>query len=294
MYKKTCSFILSVLGVWLICNCAYPETLVEQHKKLMMDAIIQCNVVRVGKLLETPYVDPDEILNDQNQVNPPYRGLATESYASLAVKSNCNASDVIEIWTAIKAAGGDLNRGLGGMNPLQATFNRRTNVYQLAEYLLDSGVNPRGNPPTYTVGPTNTSLVMLSNSAGWITDEEALSLIKKIGANFAAWGIASDINERNADGSTALLIAVFNRLELRVVQVLVSEGADIKMRSPSGWSPHEVLLYHGCDHITKSATFARESAEYKVRNQKLLTYFEANDPIVVMMVHQPSCPRIYR
>lgn len=270
------------------------DSLIDQHKKMMIDAITQCNPQRVKKLLDTPYVDPNEILNDQNQVNPPFRGLATESYASFTVKSNCSASVILEIWGALKNVGGDLNRGLGGMNPLQATLNRRSNIYELATFLLDAGINPQGNPPTYTVGDTNTSLVIVSYNAGWLTAQQAVKLIQHIGSNFAKSGIGNDINARNADGSTALLLAVFNRAELTVVESLVEQGADLTLRSPSDWSPHEILNYQGCEHISKSSTYNQQSAEYKKRNEELLSYFDEKDPTVLMVVHTPPCPKIYR
>lgn len=288
--------VAALVVVVIYSSYSAGETLIEQHKKMMIDAISQCNTSRVAKLLETPYVDPNEVLNDQSQVHPQYRGVMVESYASWTAKTQCKSSDVLNMWKSIQKAGGDLDRGSGGMNAFNNVFSnsRSEGIYELAKFLLKSGINPQGTPPTYTVGVTHTTLVVLFYNMRRLSKDDAVELIGAIGKNFRDWGYKTDLNHRNTDGSTALLLAVDRRAEVEVVDALVSEGADLEMPTRNGFSPHSLLLYEECTSITRSQKYQQRPASYKERNNLLMTYFTSIDQVHLLDVKDgPPCPSIY-
>ena len=71
-------------------------------------------------------------------------------------------------------------------------------------------------------------------------------------------GQGADINRRNADHDTALLVAMRNG-KLEVAKALIESSADVNSRTKTGWTPlmvasrngyrdiAELLLYHGAD-----------------------------------------------
>ncbi len=65
---------------------------------------------------------------------------------------------------------------------------------------------------------------------------------------FTTRKLGAHVNQRTADGSTALLVAAYEG-QLDVVRLLIEKGADVNAMNENGFTPAMVAAYVGYDEI---------------------------------------------